>query len=770
MNSPRALFISYAREDGPAAHRIAEALRSQGVEVWFDQDELRGGDAWDAKIRKQIDTCALFMPIISKNTETRSKGYFRLEWKLAVEQTHLLMEGVPYLLPVVVDDTAEAAVGVPPEFRRVQWTRLPGALPSPAFVEQVKRMLDGPATAAAQGPAAPVPVRATGPTKAPSRIGAVGLVVTLVAALAVVAVLLLKPSAPLPQAATPPAPAVAVTPAPAPVDDKSIAVLPFENMSEEKDSLFFTDGIHEDILTNLALVRDLHVVSRTSVMQYRATTKTIRQIGEELHVAYILEGSVRRAGTKVRVTGQLINARTDEHVWAKAYDRDISDIFGIQAELSKEIAGALAAALSPNENRLLERHRTENVAAYELFLKGRDIRNQAPSGSPASLRETEEFVQKAVDLDPNFATAWGYLAEVHALFVFWEIDHTPERLAKADAAMANAERLDPDSPEVIRSLGTYAYYGYRDYGRATEQYEKLAEIQPNDPTVQESLGLILRRQGKWAESLVKMRKAMELDPGNIAYMRSFLESLRACHRWDEAIALQRRLVDLLPKERLREQIALARLLCSGDNSTKPAEEFLATLSPEDQEAPRVLQFRKIVARWKGEFAEFKRLDAQAPHFDGDGVDHVYQDVNLAQVYAEFGDMKGGIARLGNSTSELRERLAAQPLNTRVYSTLAMSEALLGHKEEAVRLARKATEILPLSRDAIDGGTVMGGLVAVYAWTGDKDKALELLEQMMRIPLNTDIFDLRRDPMLEPLLGDPRFEKLLSDPRNNKPII
>lgn len=770
MNSSRALFISYAREDGPAAHRIAEALRSQGVEVWFDQDELRGGDAWDAKIRKQIDSCALFMPIISKNTEARSKGYFRLEWKLAVEQTHLLMEGVPYLLPVVVDDTADAAVGVPPEFRRVQWTRLPGALPSPAFVEQVKRMLEGPAMAAPKEAASTVAGKATEPAAASSRTGTIGLAVTLAAALGVIGWLLMRPRAAAPEAMKSPAPVVAAAPTPLPVDDKSIAVLPFENMSEEKDSLFFTDGIHEDILTNLALVRELHVVSRTSVMQYRATTKTIRQIGEELRVGFILEGSVRRAGNKVRVTGQLINARTDEHVWAKAYDRDISDIFGIQAELSKEIAGALAAALSPNENRLLERHHTENVAAYELFLKGRDIRNQAPSGNPASLRESEGFVQRAVDMDPSFATAWGYLAELHSLFVFWEIDHTPERLAKADAAMANAIRLEPDSPEVIRSLGTYAYYGYRDYDRAIQQYEKLAEIQPNDPTVQESLGLILRRQGKWAESIVKMRKAMELDPGNLGYMRSFLESLRACRRFDEAVALQRKIVDLLPKERLREEIALVRLVCTRDNSTAPADEFLSKLSPEDLDSPRVLQFRKMVATWHGNAAEFKRLDERAPYFDGDGVDHAYQDLGLGSAQMLLGDRNGAIARLGNTSKVLHETLETQPSNARAYNVLACAEALLGHDKEAVILITKAKELIPLSRDAIDGVGMLYGLARVYALTGEKDRSVDVLEQLMRDPGNLSVFDIRTDPMFESLRGYPRYEKLLSDPKKNQPAI
>src|SRR5271165_1600678 len=403
----RAVFLSYAREDAAAAGRIAEALRSNGVEVWFDQSELRGGDAWDQKIRRQIDACTLFVPVVSRSTEERGKGYFRLEWKLAVEQTHLLMEGVPFLVPVVVDDTPDSAAAVPPEFRRVQWTRMPGALASPQFVEHVKRLLGGQGAAPAavgrgdssrSGPAASAPK--TGPAA-----GRWLLAGGAAAAVAVAGWLLLRPAPPKTAAEAKPAP-----PAAAAVNDKSIAVLPFENMSEEKDSLFFTDGIHEDILTNLALVRDLHVVSRTSVMQYRGTTKTIGQIGSELHVAYVLEGSVRRAGNKVRVTGQLINARTDEHVWAKAYDRDITDIFAIQSELSQEIAGALAAALSPQEKSLLERRPTESLAAYDAYAKGRDLRER----NSLSTKEVIAEFEKAVKLDPKFAIAWAQLGAAHA--------------------------------------------------------------------------------------------------------------------------------------------------------------------------------------------------------------------------------------------------------------------------------------------------------------------------------------------------------------------
>ncbi len=782
MSDPaKAVFLSYAREDADAARRIADALRSHGVEVWFDQSELRGGDAWDAKIRKQIDACSLFVPIISKNTQERGKGYFRLEWKLAVEQTHLMAEGMAFLAPVVIDETSESGALVPPEFMRVQWTRLPGALPTPQFVEQVKRLVSAPSKSVSSGSReafGPGAERAETPARSAAAQGISGwtwgaLVAVIVAIAAAVVVSSRKPApAPTPalEPKTAPVEAKPAAPAIAPVNDKSIAVLPFTNMSEEKDSAFFTDGIHEDILTHLALIQELKVISRTTVMQYRDSKKSLRQIGEELGVAYILEGSVRRAGNKVRVTGQLINARTDEHVWAKAYDRDLTDIFAIQAELATEIAGSLQAALSPQTQKFIELRPTENLAAYDLFLKGRDTRNASPSGEAAGLREAQGYLEQAVALDPNFATAWGSLAEVHAQFAFWWIDATPQRLALADAAIGHAVRLAPDSPDVIRSLGTYAYYAYRDYARATEQYEKIARLQPNDPTVALSLGLILRRQGHWTDSLVYLRKAVELDPGNANAVRSLLQSFSAGRHYDEYIAAQRRLIILLPEHQLRQQLGLFLAQAKAFDLTAEAETWLAGLTIEQREQPRVIAFRKFLASWKNDYAEYRRLDAQQPFFDEDGAEHFDQAEAAAEVYAAHGDMTAARARLAGFPEELRARIEREPANALFTGELALMEALLGHPDEAVRLARHSVDLLPESRDAVDGPVQAAILADVYAWTGDKDRAMEVLSHLVRVPCAyLSLPSIRHDGMLLPLRGDPRFEALLNDPKNKAPL-
>jgi tetratricopeptide (TPR) repeat protein len=362
------------------------------------------------------------------------------------------------------------------------------------------------------------------------------------------------------------------------------------------------------------------------------------------------------------------------------------------------------------------------------------------------------------------------LAEVHAQFAFWWIDATPQRLALADAAIGHAVRLAPDSPDVIRSLGTYAYYAYRDYARATEQYEKIARLQPNDPTVALSLGLILRRQGHWAESLVYLRKAVELDPGNVNGVRSLLQSFYSGRHYDEYIAAQRRLMLLLPEHQLRQQLGLFTGQMRAFDSTSEAEAWLAGLTSEQREQPRVIDFRKFLAAWKDDYAEFRRLDSQQPFFDEDGFEHYDQAESAAEIYATHGDMTAARARLAGFPEELRARIEREPGNARLTCELGLIEALLGHADEAVRLARHGVDLVPESRDALDGPNLVNFLADVYAWTGHKDQAMDLLSHLVRVPCSyMSLPLLRHDFMLTPLRGDPRFEALLNDPKNKAPL-
>jgi len=762
-----AVFLSYAREDTDAARRIADALRGFGVEVWFDQNELRGGDSWDQKIRGQIRTCTLFMPVISAATQQRAEGYFRREWKIAVERTHDIADGVPFIMPVVIDATTESAALVPEQFMRVQWTRLAGGMPTPEFVAQTKRLL------APRRPAGASPASSSAAASAPAKSSQAPLLA--VAAIAVLAIgaavfFALRPAtkekiavAELPK---PVAETKAAAPAALKISAKSIAVLPFTNMSEDKDTGFFADGVHEDLLTNLAVVAELKVISRTSVLQYRGTTKTMRQIGQELGVAYLLEGSVRRSGNKVRVTGQLINTSNDEHVWAKSYDRDLTDIFAIQSAIAQEIAGALSAALSPQEKSLIEKRPTANLAAYDLYLKSRAFFKD--SRTELTRAQAEEALAEAVKMDPGFADAWGYLAVAHAMAVFGDEDHTPERLAKAKAAIDTAMRLAPDDPDVVEMLGSYYYYGYRDYGRAAEQYQRLLLIRPNSTEAFEQLGFIRRRQARWTEALANLRHAVELDPRNSNTISILGETLLQLRQFDEAASVMQRGAEIA-SDNLVLVARATSIPFFARGSTKEFQQMLAGLkkTPENANIRRYLY--RIEPRISGDWPEAVKRDREYPYLDP------FDSLRWARDFDMIVDLLGtkDLAAVHAQTEKLIPQyltlLEAQPANATLWANLALLHAFVGHDAEALRCAHKAVELLPESADAVLGPNQRVTLAQVYAWTGDKDRALAEVARLLRTPFGLNVHVARIGPIWLPLRGDPRFEALLADPKNNVPL-
>ena len=374
----RAVFVSYASEDAEAAKRLSEALGSAGIQVWFDQEELVGGNSWDSKIRKQISDCSLFLPIISATTQSRDEGYFRLEWKLAVDRSHLMAHDKTFLLPVVIDATSEATARVPQEFRAVQWTRLNQGEVTPAFVARVKRLMnaDGAAPTGSNRSTHAAIATAPGPRPPNARWVAAALGFVVVTLASFVALRSSSKNS-LPQTVPGSVKAEPTTHSPEqrPLSpEKSIAVLPFENLSPDKDNAFFADGVQMDVITSLTKIRDLKVIGRSSVLSYRdPATRNHRKIGADLGVATLLEGTVRRAGTKVRVTAQLINAQTDESIWAETYDVDLTDAFTIQSALAQNISAALKANFTPDERAYVAQLPTQNQDAYDLYLRGRTL-------------------------------------------------------------------------------------------------------------------------------------------------------------------------------------------------------------------------------------------------------------------------------------------------------------------------------------------------------------------------------------------------------------
>ena len=368
-----AVFLSYASEDTSAARRLCEGLRASGIEVWIDQSELRGGDAWDAAIQQQIRECALFVPLISASTDARGEGYFRLEWRLAVERSFHFADDQPFLLPVVIDDTAQVGARVPDRFRERQWTHLPGGVAPPEFIARVRHLLAGAKVAVAPG-AQPVARSPAGGRRVRALAAVLG--VAAIAALGAGTWLLRGTG-----------PAGGRVPAMPLADPKSIAVLPFENLTGRADDAYLADGLQEEILNALARIRDLKVISRSSVVLFRGARPAMHEISARLGVGTVLEGSVRRDGNTLRLTTQLIDARNDSLLLATNYDRDLGHILGLQSEVARAVAEALTATLTAVERGELERAGTNNGDAYRNYLKAVALYMQSVPGDDLGVIE-----------------------------------------------------------------------------------------------------------------------------------------------------------------------------------------------------------------------------------------------------------------------------------------------------------------------------------------------------------------------------------------------
>ncbi len=551
-DAPKAVFLSYARDDAAAARRIAEALRASGLEVWFDENELRGGDSWDAKIRQQIDACALFLPIISAHTQERGKGYFRLEWKLAVEQTHLMAEGMAFLAPVVIDDTKENSAIVPLEFMKVQWTRLPGALPTPDFVAQVKRLLDGKALEAGRPRPAVAGVGDPGPASARpatakrlsgwtwGALTAVGLAVAVAVSVS------RKPEpAATPVSASGPKPQASSLSHPPAAAEKSIAVLAFADLSEARNSEYFSDGVSEELLNVLAKVPGLRVAARTSAFFFKGKNLPIPEIAAKLNVAYVVEGSVQRAGDRVKITAQLIKAADGFHVWSDTFTRDAKDVFAVQEEIAGLITKQLSLKLGVSS---VAATAAVNPEAFELFVQARLAWNQRTA--EAYVR-AEEMLNRALGLDPNFVRARALLAlvwtfqavERKELGLFGQRDAPVSARIRAEIVQALA--LDPNLAEAHTASG-YLHWLMWQTEEAVRELRLAITLNPNYATAYQFLGRRLLSDGRLDEGEAMMRRATELDPLSHRILDNYFLPLSYLGRYAEGLAVVDRALALQP--------------------------------------------------------------------------------------------------------------------------------------------------------------------------------------------------------------------------------
>jgi len=793
--TPRAVFLSYAREDTDAAKRIADALRGFGVEVWFDQSELRGGDQWDAKIRGQIKACALFIPVISTTTQSRDEAYFRLEWKLADDRSHLMAPGKPFIVPVVIDDIPETGAAVPDSFSRAQWTRLAGGAPTTAFIEQVKRLLDAPRKPALK-PDLPKPptlppmlkqaalarkAAAAAQTPPPEKKPAIPgwMWGGLVAVLAVVLIgifALRKPAAVAPVAASssePKSPSVvpvALLPPAASVDTKSIAVLPFANLSSEKENEFFADGVHDDVITNLAKIRDLKVISRTSVLAYRdPASRNLKKIAGELGVATILEGSIRRVGTKVHMNAQLIDARTDEHLWADTFDGDTSDIFALQASLAQKIPAALKATLTPGERILIERRPTQNQEAYDLYLRARAMyQEQGERGTLVDYERIIAVYEQAIARDPSFAIAHAQVSLVHSImYWFGYLDPTSARAEKMKASVDAAVRLAPDAPETHLALGAYHYRVSRDWARALAEFRQAEAGLPNDAQLIFWLAITHRRLGKWTESTGYFAQSIALNPRDFAPVSNYTGFLVNLRQWEQAGVATARFLNYFPHERsLLTSQADARFALDGD---RVAYARVIAVLPRQPADPTGAGDKYRAAYLRGDYtaADQALADPALTTIPELGSTVINDPVTLHRALLAFvrGEPEAARAFADQAITFYRQSGWNQRQQPWVRMRIAMAEAWAGHPAEAVRDAQAAMTEMS-TRDSYDTVNLRPMLGAIYLSLGQREEAVACLRQMMLEPTSLSPNEVRIDPLWSRLKDDPRFEEIL---RSAKPL-
>jgi TolB-like protein/Flp pilus assembly protein TadD len=542
--------------------------------------------------------------------------------------------------------------------------------------------------------------------------------------------------------------------------DKSIAVLPFQNLSDEKENAYFADGMQDDILTNLSKIGDLKVISRMSVMSYRGEgVRNAREIGKALGVATLLEGSVRRVGNRVRVNVQLINANNDEHIWAEDYDRDLTDVFAIQTDLAQKIASALQAKLSPNEKARLDHRPTQNSDAYLLFVQAHDYANRAEMFHDTSLK-AEPLFEQAIKLDPNFAAAFAGLSMVES-WVYHSFDPVPSRREKARLNAEEALRLQPDLPEAHLALGFSYYYGDRDYERALAEFDIARRGLPNESQAYLAIGSIQRRQGKWAESNANLEKAAELDPKNINVLINLCFSYIAQRKFETADKFLDRAIAASPQSfQPRALKGFMAVPWKGDLGA--AEKVFSSTAPEadpnglmtwarawilmlERKFPESLQ---VLERFRGE-TMFTSTTAPSPKAFLEGMIHLLQgDKTKAQ--AEFEQARMISEKL------LREA----PEDSARHGQHGLILAGLGQKQEATAEGKRAVELLPESQDALDGPQATANLAQIYAWTGEFDEAFRLLDHLFAVPSNLTVPMLKLDPAWDPLRQDPRFQALI----------
>src|SRR5205809_660770 len=549
--------------------------------------------------------------------------------------------------------------------------------------------------------------------------------------------------------------------------EKSIAVLPFSNLSKEPENAFFADGVQDEILTDLAKVADLKVISRTSVMPYKSgMARNLRQIGQQLDVAHVVEGSVQRSGNRVRVNAQLVDARTDRHLWAQTYDRDLADVFAIQSEIAKTIADQLQAKLSSREKNAIELPPTSDISAFDLYVRAKNILLTPGSIEKADTLRVVDLLNQAVARDPSFFDAYCQLAYAHDALYFFGPDHTSARLASAEAALQAASRLRPDAGETHLARGQNLYWAYGDYDGALAELEIARQTLPSDARIFRLTGYIQRRQGRWEESTRNLERAVELNPRDSeTLVMGVAVNYWFLRRYAEAKPWLARALAFEPNDAFTK-VWLAYVDFAWKADTRPLHQTIDSIRATNPAAvPSIAEFWLVCALGERDAAAAK--DALIA-LGEEPMTFAVENVPFNRPFAE-----GVIARMTEDHEKARSAFTAaraeqekivqaQPNFGPALCALGLIDAGLGRKEEALREGRRAVELLPVEKDSMNGTNMVKYLAMIAAWVGDKDLACEQLASVIRRPSSLSYGQLKLLPFWDPLRGNPRFEKLAEE--------
>jgi TolB-like protein/class 3 adenylate cyclase/predicted Zn-dependent protease len=553
--------------------------------------------------------------------------------------------------------------------------------------------------------------------------------------------------------------AIQPTPADSAIPEKSIAVLPFENLSNDKSNAYFAEGIQDEIITRLAKIADLKVISRTSTQRFNSSPDNLREVARQLGVANILEGSVQKAADQVRVNVQLVNALTDSHLWAETYDRKLTDIFGVESEMAKAIAESLQAKLTGGEQRALAVKPTNNSEAYDTYLRGLAVEARTTS-SPDALEKAVGFYQRAVQLDPAFALAWARLSRANAQTYFGGLDTTPARRDATERALNAAQKLQPNSPETLLAQAYYEYWVLRDYELAKATFGRVRELLPSSSDVPAALALIARRQGHWDESVVYWEQTLVLDPRNTEWLANAAQTYAMLRRFPAALKTYDRVLDIVPNDpttlaaeaqiyQAEGNLEQAGKLLVGVNEQTPS--FIAFQTKGDQLFLE-RQFDEAIGLIRSRLTEYRDLS---------DIERLFNPffLLLAQEYA--GDIGGARASAKQMLAPLQTLCQKDPGNPNFAQALSVTHAVLGQRDAAIKEAERVITLLPSGKDAVNGPKFEENLAYIEVLVGDKDRAIPRLQHLLEIPYSNFLTPalLRLHPQWDPLRGDPRFQKL-----------